>query len=128
MQRVEDRATVAWTARPPDGDAAQCVARSQACIALIGRSGLIEVLSRRLTRDLGFDDPGDLRGLQITSLWHPSDRAAVSRAFAAALRGCSQAADVDLGYVGAGRRAPARITFSKGPGAVLMTLDRPPAA
>jgi hypothetical protein len=102
------------------------VARSAACLALIDRDGMLAVLSRRLTRDLGLDTPEDLSGLPVGSLWHPNERARVARAFAEALRGHCGLAEVDMGYV-ASEGGRARLTFTPGPacGAVLMTLDRP---
>ena len=107
----------------PDG-AIGAVARSTARIGLVQRDGLISTFSRRLARDLGFDAPEDLRGLVYSSLWHPTDRAAVERAFARALRGRTEAAEVDMAYL-SGTPSAAQVTFAPGQsgGAVIMTLD-----
>jgi hypothetical protein len=100
------------------------VVRSSACLALICRNGLVAVLSRRLCDDLGLDAPGELRGLHLESLWRIRDRPAVARAFAAALRGQVQSAEVDFSHAvpGIGR---VRATFTPGPagGTILMMLD-----
>ncbi|WP_115381751.1 PAS domain-containing protein [Jannaschia formosa] len=100
------------------------MARSKARIGLVDRDGLIATFSSRLSRDLGFDAPEDLRGLCFASLWHPADRPAVERAFVAALRGRAEGADVDMAYV-QGATQPAHVTFAPGQagGAVLMTFD-----
>jgi len=118
-----DTGCAGWLPPLPEG-AIDAVARSKARIGLIDRDGLIATFSSRLSRDLGFDAPEDLRGLSFASLWHPADRPAVERAFVEAMRGRAQGADVDLGYV-YGTTQPARVTFAPGEvgGAVLMTFD-----
>lgn len=93
-------------------------------MALLSRDGRIATLSRGLSKDLGFDRPSDLSGLQISSLWHHDDRAAVARALASARRGDTGQAPVDLSYVH-GEPIQAEVTFAPGTaqGSIVMRLD-----
>ncbi|MGB3408044.1 MAG: hypothetical protein WBA67_11180 [Jannaschia sp.] len=106
----------------PEGASAAGASRQ----GFLAADGRIDLLSARLTQDLGLDAPEDLRGLPFSSLWAHADRAAIARAFGLARRGSTGLAVAGLAYL-SGQATLAHVTFApaREGQTIIMTIDWP---
>ncbi|CTQ48720.1 PAS domain-containing protein [Jannaschia donghaensis] len=66
---------------------------------LIKDDGCIAATAPRFLEDLGFSVRDDLRGLALTSFWHPPERPAVQDALRRARAGEEMRLKLDLSYI-----------------------------